>query len=51
MHRNGWSVAKTFDLDELVQTLPEFGGCLDVRVIPIEAFFNRVFQLGINNIT
>jgi hypothetical protein len=51
MHRNGWSVAKTFDLDELIQTLPEYNGFANVHVIPIDTFFNRVFQLGISNIT
>ena len=51
MHRNGWSVSSTFELDEIVQILPNYNGLSKVKVIPIDKFFNRVFQLGLSNVT
>lgn len=51
MNPNGWTVAAVFDIPQIIQVLPEYDGQQNVKVIPIDVFFNRIFQLGVNNIT
>ena len=51
MHLNCWSVNDVFDIEQIVQILAEFDSLKQVKVIPIDTFFNRIFQLGITSIT
>lgn len=51
MNPNGWTVAAVFDIPQIIYVIPEYDGQKNVKVIPIDIFFNRLFQLEVNNIT
>ena len=51
MHLNCWSVQEVFDIEKITQILSEYDSQKQVKVIPIDTFFNRIFQLGITSVS